>query len=175
MAAFVVVAALAAGVAWWAGTKVNGPSAEPVFLTSLPVVENKNPVNKPPAPPNMPAPPFDGVRVQGRLFPNGIFMHPPTQPNGGTSSVSVKLGKQFKAFRAGVSLNDGPPQSDAPLTFTVLADGRRVWESRPVRSQADADACDLDVKGVDVLTIAVTCPGFPHGAHAVWTDPTLLR
>jgi hypothetical protein len=29
----------------------------------------------------------------------------------------------------------------------------------------------ISVKGVDLLTIQVSCPGEPRGAHAVWIEP----
>jgi hypothetical protein len=74
-----------------------------------------------------------------------------------------------------VSLNDGPGESETPLTFTVRGDGKVLWTSRPVRTQADAQECSVPVEGVDLLTIEVQCPGPPRGAHAVWVEPHVVR
>ncbi len=154
------------------------PSA--VFVTSWTPIDDQNPISAPPPPPGAPPPPpgappppFAGVRVHDQPSPHGIFMHPPMLPNGGAASLSYKLGKQYGVFNADISLNDGPPEADTPLTFSVFGDGRLLWQSHPVRRQADADRCAVSVKGVDVLTLQVNCPGSPRGAHAVWVEPSV--
>jgi hypothetical protein len=81
------------------------------------------------------------------------------------------LGKKYTTFRAIVTLNDGPLESEAPLTFTVFGNGSRLWTSKKVMSQADAQECNVSVKGIDKLKIQVECEGEPRGAHAVWVDP----
>jgi hypothetical protein len=114
-----------------------------------------------------------GVMVGGQPLPHAVFMHPPTTPVGGVSRLGFALGGNFASFDADVSLNDGPPRSDTPLTFSVFGDGQLLWKSRPVVTQADAQKCSIAVKGVNVLAIQLDCPGFPGGAHAVWIDPRL--
>ncbi len=121
-----------------------------------------------------PLPPFRGVEVQGRIWPHGIFMHPPLEMPGVTR-LSYRLDKKFRSFEAGISINDGPPESATPLLFTVEGDGRPLWTSRPLRSQVDSQKCHVPVEGVAVLTLEVNCPGDSHGAHAVWIDPCVRR
>ncbi len=184
-----LLAVLIVGLAWFAprflgrpnaAAQDAPPSAPPsaVFVTNWTPVEDDNPISSPPAPPGMPPPPpgmppppFAGVRVHDQLSPHGIFMHPPMRPDGGAASLGYRLGKQYGHFYAETSLNDGPPESETPLTFSVFGDGRLLWRSRPVQSQADAERCAISVTGVDVLRLQVDCPGPPRGAHAVWVEP----
>jgi hypothetical protein len=118
--------------------------------------------------------PGEVIRVRGQVLPHGIFMHPPREP-GTPASVTYSLRKGFTTFHAEVSLNDGPGRAEAPCTFWVYGDGRLLWQSSPVTSQQDAQACTVSVEGVDQLRLAVTCQGPPRGAHAVWVDPCVTR
>ena len=145
-----------------------------VFLNDLKPIDDNNPITRPPHPPgDRNSPPFAGVMVHQQPSPHGIFMHPPTQPNGGSASLRYHLDKHYRAFSAETSLNDGPPECATPLTFSVFGDGRLLWQSSPVRRQADVNRCEVSVMGVDLLTIQVDCPGPPFGAHAVWIEPNL--
>jgi serine/threonine protein kinase len=163
-----------------AAARVDQPDPNAVFLSDLQPVESFNWLKHPPYPPGEfkkkgPPPICCGVTVHGNPLPRGIFMHPPTTPTGGVSRLGYSLDGKFESFDAEVSLNDGPARSDTPLTFSVIGDGERLWESRPVSSQLDAQACSISVKDVQVLAIQVDCPGFPGGAHAVWIDPRLRK
>jgi hypothetical protein len=74
-----------------------------------------------------------------------------------------------------VSLNDGPSESETPLTFLVHGDGRLLWKSREIRSQEQAQTCSVSVQDIEVLTLEVVCPGHPRGAHSVWIEPHVVR
>ncbi len=102
-------------------------------------------------------------------------MHPPFTRFGGNTKLSYRLDKQYAEFKAEVSLNDGPEESETPLTFAVYGDGKLLWNSPKVTSQADAAKCQVSLKDVAVLTLEVQCPGHPHGAHAVWIEPVLFK
>ncbi len=175
LAAAGLAIALAVGLAFHFASAPGGSAAvaaSPAFLSDLPLIEDHNPIKAPPLPPGLPEPPpFTGVRVHNRPASHGIFMHPPMQPEGGTAGLSYKLGGMYARFGAEASLNDGPPESMTPLTFTVRGDGRILWQSHPIRRQDDAERCEVSVRGVDVVTIEVNCPGDPRGAHAVWIEP----
>ena len=114
---------------------------------------------------------FDRVIVDGRSVTHGIFMHPPFRPDGGTTSSSYRIARKYDTFRTDVTLNDGPPRSETPITFSVYGDDKLLWKSKPVSTQADRQSCSVSIKDVEKLTIRVDCPGEPHGAHAVWVDP----
>jgi hypothetical protein len=115
------------------------------------------------------------VRVQGKVSPHGIFMHPPPPDRGKVVSLSFDLRGQFETFQADVSLNDGPPPPQWPATFHVYGDGKLLWESKEVRSQQNAQRVRVSVKGVQVLRLAVTCAGPGHGVHAVWIEPAVAK
>jgi serine/threonine protein kinase len=123
----------------------------------------------------VPPPGFDGtVRVGGELSRHGIFLHPPP-PFEPPASITYKLGKGYSRFAAGVAINDSAPPFGAPVIFTVYGDGKPRWKSKDVTRQGPPQACDLDVRGVNELTIEVTCPDVPIGAHAVWVEPRLVK
>jgi serine/threonine protein kinase len=116
------------------------------------------------------------VSINGKISPHGIFMHPPPPPfDGEPVSISYALERKYRRFTAEVSINDGPDVSDTPCTFRVFGDGKMLWESKPVTSQADTQKCTIAVEGVDVLRIEVVCPGKTRGAHAVWVEPQVAK
>lgn len=112
------------------------------------------------------------VCVQGNHSPHGIFMH--LSPAGTTCSISYRLPQQFSRFVADISLNDGPTKC-IPLTFAVYGDGKLLWQSTPLTSQADGQACSVPVAGVSVLKLAVSGTGDERGTHAVWIEPRLTK
>jgi serine/threonine protein kinase len=182
LAALLVVAV---GVTVWAvkrsqtppgGTTSVPPATERAYLSDLPVTDREFWPFQPPPPPGEPPSPPGGrgpaVRVRGEPSPHGVFMHPTPEP-GGTASVSYRLGRRYRTFRAEVTMNDGPQGSEHPCTFRVYGDGRLLWESGPVQTQFDRQSCAVPVTDVDVLRIAVTCAGEPFGAHAVWVEPSV--
>jgi hypothetical protein len=159
----------AAGVTWLllAPAPHEVPPAA-TFVSDLPEVDREH------YPPKMP--PAGGVlRVHRKATPHGLFLHPPPIP-GAACSVSFRLGGQFDAFHTLVAINDGLPHpAESPCTFTISGDGKTLWQSRPLRTPADAQECNVSVRGVDVLRIAVTCDGPPRGAHAVCVEPHLTK
>jgi serine/threonine protein kinase len=151
----------------------QGPAK--VYLSTLTPVRSEHWPIHPPVPPDRPPiQVIGGAMVHGELSPHGIFMHPPPAWEG-PASVSYRLGRKFNTFHADVSLNDGVPESVSPCTFTVHGDGRVLWQSRPVSTQADTQTCTVSVQGVDELTIEVISAGDPRGAHAVWVEPYAAR
>jgi hypothetical protein len=115
------------------------------------------------------------VMYQGKVWPHSIFMHPPAPPFvGQPASLTYSLGKQYQTFQAEVSLNDDQ-ESETPCTFWVYGDGKELWKSNPVTTQQDTQKCNVSVKNVDQLKLMVTCPGLPHGAHAIWIDPVVSK
>ncbi|MBA4062399.1 MAG: hypothetical protein C0501_01585 [Isosphaera sp.] len=142
--------------------------AEPEFLRNLqPSAAVGWPMPKLP-------PEVDGsVRVNGKVSPNGMFMHP-TPPHLDPVRVTYNLGKRYARFTAGMAMNDSAPYKASPVTFVVLRDGVE-WRSREVGFANGSPTCDLDVRGVETLTIGVDVRGGPWGAHAVWVEPLLTR
>jgi hypothetical protein len=114
------------------------------------------------------------VRIEGRIYPHGIFMHPPP-PHRGAASITFRIDRRFARFRTEVTLNDGPRQAEFPSIFSVYGDGRLLWRSAPISSQANRDRCLIDITAVELLKLEVGCTGEPRGAHAVWIDPRVER
>lgn len=117
------------------------------------------------------------LSVDGKLVPNGLFMFPFDKS---TAYARFRLGKEYKLLETVVSINDSS-NGCTPLTFTVFGDGKKLWESRPVSNRKERQDCAVDIAGVDILELAVTCPGKRVGvdsgwsAHAVWLDPVVRR
>jgi eukaryotic-like serine/threonine-protein kinase len=153
-------------------------AANVVFLTDLNHFASSNWIKAPPAPPDRPPMPFLGVSVEGKRAEHGIFMHGSMDPNDPEARVMYRLARQFNTFRARVALNDGPPRSESPMIFQVFGDGKPLWGSRPISTQADTQSCEVSVKGVETLELVL---GFANGArdnrgtHGAWLDPSLSK
>ncbi len=173
---------------------VTTAKAEPTYLMDLGGQKSENWVDSVPQNKDKDDPPFgkgkkgpkkdkDGprpmgtteVRVNDVPSPKGIFHHPPLTPSGGATQIRFTLKKEYERFQADVSLNDGPPSSETPLTFIVYGDNNELWRSRPVQSQKDKQPCDVSVANVQVLTLEVSCPDMPVAAHGVWIEPRLTH
>lgn len=173
-----------------AGTPTPAPAPTPTpapappakaFLTGLKVVTAQNWPFRPP--PDRPAPPGDltKVVVDGKESPNGLLLHPVPRKGGNKSptvesaKVTYDLGTGYKTLTATVSINDTAPNSESPMTFTVYADGEKLWTSNPVQTAADAQTLSVSVAGVKQLTVEVSVDGHHGGAHGVWVEPTLTK
>jgi serine/threonine protein kinase len=149
------------------------PRSETVFLRSLPTVARRNwPYYPPPLTDG--TVPGSSLEVEGRPTPNGIFMHPPSRW-GEEAGLTVALDGQFRRFQARVSLTDDSPGSESPCTFRLIGDGRELWRSKPVKTQADTQTCMVDVRGIQRLELTVSCSGPSQGAYAVWIEPQVTR
>ncbi|MFO0823626.1 MAG: protein kinase [Gemmataceae bacterium] len=149
-------------------TPVKTATGEVVYLSDFPTSKVKFGF----APPLLPG--FDGiVRVQGRNYPHGVFMHP--APNHDVSQNTYTLGKQFTRFNAEVTFNDTGDPNPSPLRFAVLVDGKQKWQSGMVRRGSPPQACDVDVRGADSLSLEVVADGDERGAHGAWLDARLTK
>jgi serine/threonine protein kinase len=115
------------------------------------------------------------VRIQDKASPHGIFMHLPRQPADKKVRISYRLDRLYRTFNTEVSLNDGPADC-TPLTFTVYGDGKVLWQSKPVTSQAHTQRCaGLAVDGIDQLTLELGGTGEERGTQGVWVEPYLTK
>ena len=114
------------------------------------------------------------IRVNGVLSPHGLCMHPPWAP--GFASVRYRLGKQAAVFKATVAINETSNWCWSPATFTVLGDGRPLWQSAWIaHNHTHSQPCSVNVSGVDVLELRVQVVNGSDGVHAVWVEPRLLQ
>ncbi len=187
--ALVAAVAFAAPLLWHVLNRPVNPAAAPegpapaipaveqgaTYLTALKPSGRENWPFLPPTPPGLPPlKAYGSGRVQGKVDPHSIFMHPP--PVGGPAVLQYALGKQYNQFHATVNLNDGPADAMSSCAFAVHGDGRLLWQSRPIRSQADGQTCSVSVRGVADLRLEVRCLGKdPRGLHAIWLGPRLTK
>lgn len=104
--------------------------------------------------------------VAGETSPVGLGVH-------ATSVVEVRVDGACTRLttRAGV---DAEAQAAGSVVMSVLGDGTARWTSPALRRTDPAAAVDVDVTGVDVVTLRVTDAGDGDAwDHADWLAPTL--
>ncbi|WP_413756112.1 glycoside hydrolase family 97 catalytic domain-containing protein [Streptomyces sp. MMBL 11-3] len=106
------------------------------------------------------------LRIRGTVYDRGLGMH-------AEGEVSVDLHGSYDRFRAQVGVDD-EVSGAATVVFEVLGDGQ-LLERTPVLTPADAArALDVDVSGVERLTLRVTDGGDGiNYDHADWGDALL--
>jgi len=73
-----------------------------------------------------------------------------------------------------VALHDGGWFSGSKVTFTVLGDGKILWQSKKIGAHDEyPQECSISVAGVDVLELQVTCTSSNNGVWPVWLDPSV--
>jgi NPCBM/NEW2 domain len=106
--------------------------------------------------------------IRGRAFEKGLGVH-------AYASATYKLDGQFDRFLATIGIDD----SAAPygsVVFRVIADGRRVYESKTVRGDEPGIPISVDVSGAALLTLECDDAGdLDISDHADWADAALLR
>jgi hypothetical protein len=116
----------------------------------------------------------DVIKVNSVLSPKGIGMHPPAAP--AYAAIKYRLGKEAAVFKAVVAINDTSNWCFSPATFTVLGDGKPLWQSKWIaHNHAHSQECSVSVSGVDVLELRVQVVNGNQGVHAVWVEPRLLQ
>ena len=109
------------------------------------------------------------LRIGGKEFKRGLGTH-------ARSDLHVRLFKESKRFTAKVGVDDGmKDQKGATVEFVVLGDGKRLWKSGVMRWGDPARAVDVDLSGVEVLTLLVRDVGDGKASdHADWADAKFL-
>jgi hypothetical protein len=114
------------------------------------------------------------IRVDNKFYPNSLSMHPPSH---GHSSVTYRLERKMKLFKAWAAYNDTEHAHLNPntlATFVVRGDGVYLWASSPLQKGA-METCRISVEGVDAVELQVHCPGDFANVRAVWLEPHVLR
>ena len=109
------------------------------------------------------------ITVAGRKHPRGLGMHP---PSGGYAGAKFRTGRRAATLEGSAALDDSAKDQPAAATFEVWGDGRRLWQSPPVKEKGKPVPFRVELAGVDVLELRVSTPSY-HGVHAVWVDPRL--
>ena len=104
------------------------------------------------------------VSVAGHKFEQGVATH-------ATSLLSVELGGEAEEFSAQVGVLDGPDNRAGSVNFSIMADGKWVWNSGVVRFGQEAKPMKLDLHGVKRLLLRVDNGGDNlKGDAAVWAN-----
>ncbi|TDW22039.1 NPCBM/NEW2 domain-containing protein [Kribbella kalugense] len=110
------------------------------------------------------------IALAGVQYAKGIGTH-------ANSEIVYKLDPADVRFSAMVGVDDFQRNSPySSVVFQVEADGKVIYESPVMRGDSDPQKVDLDVLGVQQLTLRVTDAGDGNNSdHADWADATLRR
>ncbi|TWU12412.1 NPCBM/NEW2 domain protein [Symmachiella macrocystis] len=115
----------------------------------------------------------DPIMVHGSHVENGIGMHP---PGGGHSRARYNLGGKFGTLLGGAVLAAAAGSSgESPVTFSIIADNRLLWTSKPQQAAQQVEDFAIDIRDVEILELRTTCPGGANNCHACWVDPYVIR
>jgi hypothetical protein len=108
------------------------------------------------------------IVVKGQRFESGIGVH-------ARSELEFPLQAAFKRFTGQVALPDYVTQKPgrAPqVRFSIVGDGRTLWEGPVVSVASGGIPFDVDVADVRALTLRVEAVGGSiDNCHAVWIEP----
>jgi hypothetical protein len=110
------------------------------------------------------------MSLDGQPSPHGVGMHPTPA---GPAYLAIKLDGKHRRFKARVGQNEGPQPLRDPMRFTLVADGKAIWHSRPNYGGKDVEDVDQPIEGVKELRLELSCEGEPRGAHGLWFEPRL--
>jgi beta-galactosidase len=106
------------------------------------------------------------LSIGGRKFAHGVGTH-------AVGEFALDLHGTARRFRAWVGVDDAA-QSPGSVTFQVLGDGKVLWESGVMRAGAPAQEVDVDLQGVERLTLRVGDAGDGNGMdHADWAEASI--
>jgi serine/threonine protein kinase len=119
--------------------------------------------------------PWCNMMVHGKQTPHGLGLHPRDKS---WAYVAYDLDRRFQVFKATAAIADAvdngkPKEGGGPFTFTVIGDGKLLWQSQPLQKHGQVDSCQVSVDGLSRLILQVHCPGQPTDAEPVWVEPRL--
>jgi alpha-galactosidase len=107
------------------------------------------------------------IRIGGESFDKGLGTH-------AHSRFRVKLGGNAERFVAQVGIADDVANKGS-VQFVVFGDRKEIWRSQPMKGGNVASPVDLDLTGIDILTLIATDNGDgTSDDHAVWANASLV-
>ncbi|MBM3855459.1 MAG: melibiase, partial [Verrucomicrobia bacterium] len=91
------------------------------------------------------------LTIAGKVFARGVGTH-------ANATFRLLLNRGAERFQASVGVDDAAGPS-ASVVFQIVADGKRLFGSGPMKRGQAARAVDVDVRGVRVLQLLVTDAG----------------
>lgn len=107
------------------------------------------------------------LSIGGKIFAHGLGTH-------ADSLVRLNLKGGTERFTALVGIDDAARSDSARVQFTVIADGKTLFKSRPLKLGDPAQSIALNVRGVKMLLLEADAVGSIAYAHADWADAQLL-
>jgi hypothetical protein len=109
------------------------------------------------------------LRVAGETAEKGLGTH-------ASSELRYEIFGAFQRFQARVGIDDEvDPPSRVEVVFEVWGDGRRLWSSAPIHSDRPALSVDIDVQGIEQLSLRVLPVGDSIDyKHADWLNARLV-
>lgn len=103
------------------------------------------------------------LTISGQRFERGVSVH-------ANSTYRLVLAGGTDRFTAQVGLDDSAGGNGAVI-FTLIADGKKVYDSGIVRNGEPARAIDVDLRGAQMLLLSVTHgPGRTAFNHGDWAS-----
>jgi alpha-glucosidase len=107
------------------------------------------------------------LTIAGKTFAKGIGSH-------AASSLTTWLGGACTRFVADVGVDDDVEVTEGSVTFVVVGDGQTLATTPVIRSGSTATHLDLNVSGVERLTLSTTDGGDGKNSdHADWGTASL--
>ena len=108
------------------------------------------------------------LSIGGKSFETGVGTH-------ASSSLRVKLNGNAEKFSASVGVDDEEKGQVSSITFSVVGDGKTLWQSGVMHAGDAAKQVDVDLKGVKTLLLLVgdADDGISYD-HADWADANIV-
>lgn len=141
-----------------------GQAAETVWLTSLDLTKMKQGWGSAQIDRSIREKP---LAIAGQKFERGVGTH-------ANSTLWINLAGGTERFLASVGVDDNA-NGAASITFKIVGDGRKLWESGVMKPGNKAKSVDVDLKGVKTLVLMVGDAGdgvnYDHGN---WADARFI-
>lgn len=98
------------------------------------------------------------------MFTHGLYAH-------ADSMYEYALGGKWDTLSGTACLLD---KGYGPVEARILGDGRELWKSSTLKS-GDAKSFEVEVKGIEKLTLLIEGTGGISGAWGAWGEPVLER
>ena len=106
------------------------------------------------------------IRIGGNSFEKGLGTH-------SNSRFRVKLGGNGQRFTAQVGIADDV-EGKGSVEFMIIGDRNELWRSEPMKGGDAPRPVDLDVSGMETLTLIATDGGDgTTDDHAVWANASV--
>jgi len=107
------------------------------------------------------------IRLNGSTYAKGIGAH-------AFSGIEYRLGGIASRFRSDIGVDD-EVGANGSVVFQVLADGTKIFDSGTLRGGAPHQTIDLEVTGVNRLTLGITDAGDGNSYdHGDWAGARLV-